>query len=509
MGGLVFLWVVVCVAVLGGVACSTGARLSKAKGKVLFPDLSARTDFIDCSIDYAHVHAGEDIVFRYSIPLHVLEKFEIERVVVYMQNGQSSAIKLDKKVLFFTHSSAIDHASQTLYGETVFTAPGVGSAVKIGMYETEDDVTPIIELGSVKVLTDEEMALVNSNRERAERTEQEAIDCKSKYQFFTKGGRLEDKEMAAKVLKECGMVVVHNVLPTSQVESLKSDIMSYVCTYQEKSKVSLAQDCKTRPKWHGSIIPVMSVNHEKRFEFVTPFEGAFGEKYSWANPSAMDLLSEVLLPSYVIESIGGFNAMPGASNQNWHVDNEHQLFSEVPQHPPYCLTVSIPLVDCNTVSGCTEFSFRSHHCMDVDSDGVRLPGCDNNKDIWPDVKAGSAIIYDPRIIHRGRENKGKTDRPMIHNSYCHPWYKDEGNGRGESVVVKNMLKLGRPTAESEALYNKNEEEADRLAVDDLLLKMYSMYALEKNGDPPITESYEGTSTGIELVKKRMADSNEL
>ena len=56
---------------------------------------------------------------------------------------------------------------------------------------------------------------------------------------------------------------------------------------------------------------------------------------------------------------------------------------------------------------------------------------------------GDAIIYDPRIMHRGRANVGKIDRPMLHNSYCHIWYKDEDNQRGDGIYMKNLRKLGR------------------------------------------------------------------
>ena len=74
----------------------------------------------------------------------------------------------------------------------------------------------------------------------------------------------------------------------------------------------------------------------KRFEFVTPFEKPFSNHNIYANPILMQLLNNVLAPEYVLESLGGFNAMPGATDQEWHIDNEHVLFHKFPKHPPYC-----------------------------------------------------------------------------------------------------------------------------------------------------------------------------
>ncbi len=225
----------------------------------------------------------------------------------------------------------------------------------------------------------------------------------------------------------CGLIVIDGLLDTTFVEELKESILSYVCMYGRATNTTLATTgaCRSRES-SLTPVPIMSVNAEGRFEFVTPFEEPFSNPKAWANSIILSILNSVLSPKFVIESIGGFNAIPNATDQKWHIDNEYALFNNQPNIPPYCMTLAIPLVDCNSTSGCTEFVFRSHRCKQTDENGDRkhvdavdLPCQTMLENVWPAMPSGSAMLYDQRVMHRGRANIGKIDRPMLHTSYCH------------------------------------------------------------------------------------------
>ena len=122
--------------------------------------------------------------------------------------------------------------------------------------------------------------------------------------------------------------------------------------------------------------------------------------------------------------------------------------------------------------------------------------------VWPTAFPGDAIIYDPRIMHRGRANVGEMDRPMLHNSYCHSWYSDQDNERGADALKHNMNKLGKVPEHIMEHMAKNGRVFSRLGLQHLIKKMYTLYAANeedlKSSNLPIVEAVDGTSTSIEI-----------
>jgi ectoine hydroxylase-related dioxygenase (phytanoyl-CoA dioxygenase family) len=320
------------------------------------------------------------------------------------------------------------------------------------------------------------------------------------------------------------MILLQHLFDIDLIHHLKESMMSYLCTYQRKSKITLAQACLDNstkmPNWNKTFVPIMSVNAEKRFEFITPFEKPFSHVEVFANPILLEILNNVLSPEYILESIGGFNAMPGATDQIWHIDNEHTLFNNFPKHPPYCSTFSAPLVPCNKTTGCTEFSFRSHHCLDASHTGERIDGkCPETVNVWPQAMPGDAIIYDPRIMHRGRANVGGIDRPMLHNSYCHSWYRDQDNERAEGIYNSNLNRLGKIPKHVQQNLNENANVVEKLYVGSLVHQMYTLYSMPSNdskegkepegGMPlPVIEAVQGTSSSVEIHRNRIEEHLE-
>lgn len=110
---------------------------------------------------------------------------------------------------------------------------------------------------------------------------------------------------------------------------------------------------------------------------------------------------------------GAVVSRPGAEMQNFHVDGKMgELY-----------TLFIPLVDVEPDSDGTQFWPGSHHDTNALSRALHLldqHDDDNDDDLEflnalesPGCSAGSLLIFDYRVVHRGRKNTSR-DRPMAY-----------------------------------------------------------------------------------------------
>ena len=106
--------------------------------------------------------------------------------------------------------------------------------------------------------------------------------------------------------------------------------------------------------------------------------------------------------------------------QAWHMDGEH--LDDLIQLPCHCLTVFVPLVDLGDHNGATEFSLGSHLHDEGEITGERIIQC----------TAGSAILFDYRLLHRGTANRTTTDRPILYFTYARGGFEDPVNYRHAS-----------------------------------------------------------------------------
>ena len=113
---------------------------------------------------------------------------------------------------------------------------------------------------------------------------------------------------------------------------------------------------------------------------------------------------------------------PGATEQRIHVDAPH-LFDPktvgcfLPAHHYSCF---IPLVSQTQATGNTAFVLGSHatHRGGYESHGQAFPGNSEFVDVY--AQAGSVVIFDCRIYHRGRANLGEAIRPLFGLMFSKP-----------------------------------------------------------------------------------------
>ena len=134
------------------------------------------------------------------------------------------------------------------------------------------------------------------------------------------------------------------------------------------------------------------------FSFLTCLENA-----AW-----MPVVWQILGDDVTLIHKGVFLSMPGAEHQNYHQDGPH-LNSKI-QLPCHAVNVFIPLVDLTARNGPTEFSLGSHI--------LGFEGYDKANVYLPQVQAGTPIIFDYRLGHRGLANSGTHCRPILYCTYA-------------------------------------------------------------------------------------------
>jgi hypothetical protein len=180
------------------------------------------------------------------------------------------------------------------------------------------------------------------------------------------------------------------------------------------------------------------------------------------NPNLFDLLDLIFdtPPSsshgsdactYDLQSLSAVYSLPGAANQQWHVDGGHM--NKKNHMPPHILNVFVPLLELSMELGPTEVKPCSHvYTRDLfrfilgakaSEEGLRQPVTPLVASSSDKPQLGSALIFDYRTLHRGLGNSTpSTTRPVLVLTFKLKWFKDMLNFplfrslRDESPVVR-------------------------------------------------------------------------
>mmetsp|Transcript_20542 Transcript_20542/g.44586 ORF Transcript_20542/g.44586 Transcript_20542/m.44586 type:complete len:709 (-) Transcript_20542:63-2189(-) len=126
------------------------------------------------------------------------------------------------------------------------------------------------------------------------------------------------------------------------------------------------------------------------------------KKASW-----MPIVHKILGEDAQLVHKGCFMSLPGAETQVYHQDGVH--LNNKTHKPCYAINVFIPLVDCDMANGPTEFCLGTHYL-----------GHENfvKENVYtPCVTAGTPVIFDYRLGHRGLRNYSQSVRPVVYLTY--------------------------------------------------------------------------------------------
>jgi ectoine hydroxylase-related dioxygenase (phytanoyl-CoA dioxygenase family) len=106
--------------------------------------------------------------------------------------------------------------------------------------------------------------------------------------------------------------------------------------------------------------------------------------------------------------------------------------------PSFAVTLIIPFIDLNEVTGSTRLIGGSH--LIPSKDAKNMPG------LAPKVPVGSCFLMDYRLTHQGMANQSNQVRPILSIIYQQPWFRDYVNYSKQKplIVAPNALDGAAP-----------------------------------------------------------------
>lgn len=149
----------------------------------------------------------------------------------------------------------------------------------------------------------------------------------------------------------------------------------------------------------------------RRHQMYLPFEAPFSDPRLWADPTVLGVVERLLGADAECTYLASDTPFPGSEHQPTHQDGG-PLFPEWEHRPPmYCVALNVPLVDVGEDDGPLEW-FPGIERPDADAEPRRFT-----------APAGTMLLRDTRIWHRGSPNVGAGPRPMVALLYTRPWYR--------------------------------------------------------------------------------------
>lgn len=175
-----------------------------------------------------------------------------------------------------------------------------------------------------------------------------------------------------------------------------------------------------------------------RAQMHLPFMEPFIHENIFAHPIVLPIVEEILGKGFRCTYFASDTPMPGSDYQSVHCDGM-PLFPEVSVSlPSYALVLNIPLVDVFEENGPLEIwpggthlnpEWAVHDTLDGSTnphlDIVRAAEHMTSEKIY--MSAGSLVIRDLRVWHRGTPNRSHDRRTNIALIYCRSWWGGDGS----------------------------------------------------------------------------------
>jgi hypothetical protein len=160
---------------------------------------------------------------------------------------------------------------------------------------------------------------------------------------------------------------------------------------------------------------------DRRRLFTVDVEGPFADPSYYANPLVFPILQRLLGRDCILGACSSVVSWPGAPPQTVHRDSEslYGNFAIDVQLPPYAVTLLMPLVRADAVTGSTRVWLGTHRVADF-ATARAMPS------VAHEVEPGSMLMTDSRVLHAGEPNRSETIRPLLYISYHRSWFRDLG-----------------------------------------------------------------------------------
>ncbi|NQY08935.1 MAG: phytanoyl-CoA dioxygenase family protein [Flavobacteriales bacterium] len=221
-----------------------------------------------------------------------------------------------------------------------------------------------------------------------------------------------------------GFVILENFLPEEmrkQMLEISSETLSSLLKILEGKEIGIGAK--------NGFIEICQRSEGRWDAQITPEELGFQlSELPWA-----PVIAQLLGDDAQMDGSGIISSAPNTPAQEWHIDSEHKSAEHLPVH---AINVLLALEDIPVEMGPTGFSpkthFLSNHLsktklkseeMVYQHSGTTLESLvEGTESPVPEavtraIPAGSVIMFDDRLFHRGNANKSEKDRHVVYFGY--------------------------------------------------------------------------------------------
>ncbi len=206
--------------------------------------------------------------------------------------------------------------------------------------------------------------------------------------------------LAVQKVQMDGFVLFESVIPRDRIEIIRTAFLQKLEEHRARAS---------------------SNRGTNRYQMHLPFEEPFIDPYIIEHPLAMQVLEAILGSNCHCYYFASDTALPGSDYQSVHSDT-HLLYPDTTLSlPAYNIVVNIPLIDVRLEHGPVEIWPGGTHLMPGNLDLKALAPEMNSELVT--MPAGSVVIRDMRMWHRGTPNRSNEIRPHLALIYARAWFR--------------------------------------------------------------------------------------
>jgi ectoine hydroxylase-related dioxygenase (phytanoyl-CoA dioxygenase family) len=162
-----------------------------------------------------------------------------------------------------------------------------------------------------------------------------------------------------------------------------------------------------------------------RFQMHLPFEPPFADPLLYANPNVLAIVENLFSKDYILTYFASDTPFPGSDYQRVHLDTRLPFPEADYGVPVYSVVLNAPLVDFTEENGPLEMWPNGTHMIAQPKDMERMAAL--MPSVRPHLKAGSLLLRDARLWHRGTPSRGARSRPNVALVYSRGWFRFENH----------------------------------------------------------------------------------
>jgi hypothetical protein len=209
---------------------------------------------------------------------------------------------------------------------------------------------------------------------------------------------------AAACVRRNGAIVIRDAIPKAVVDAVLEDFKARHDVHMAPGQKQLFRRFQSDPL---------------RAQVPIAIEGPVANPEFFASPSVLSLVRRLMGDDIIVGEMGVVISHPGAGAQETHRDSSF-LFGGLDMEidlPPFAMTMLVPLLDVSLDMGPTEFWPGTHVVRD-EAVATAVPSQRTA------LSAGSLVLIDSRVFHRGGANISGAVRPTVYFSFHRSWYQE-------------------------------------------------------------------------------------